>query len=98
MLVDRGTASLAEVAAQALHALGGAKILGSHTFGDDRLSFFGTLKSGGGVEMTTAHLFSANGASLSRGLEPDLSMAAQSGAGEDPVLQRATLLMATGEQ
>ncbi len=98
VLVDRGTASLAEVAAQALHALGGAKILGSHTFGDDRLSFFGTLKSGGGVEMTTAHLFSANGASLSRGLEPDLSMAAQSGAGEDPVLQRATLLMATGEQ
>ena len=97
VLVDRGTANLAELAAQALNLQGGAKIVGSHTFGDDRLPFFGVLKGGAGVEMTTAHLFSANGVSLSRGVEPGVVTANRSSAG-DPALQRATaLLQATGE-
>jgi hypothetical protein len=71
--------------------------VGSHTFGDDRLPFFGVLKSGGGVEMTTAHLLSPDGLRLNRGLEPALVTADRNSAG-DPALQRATLLLtATGE-
>ncbi|MCW3099213.1 MAG: Periplasmic protease [Chthonomonadaceae bacterium] len=97
VLVDHGTANLAEVAAQALNRLGDARIVGSHTFGDDRLPFFGVLKSGGGVEMTTAHLLSPDGLRLNRGLEPALVTADRNSAG-DPALQRATLLLtATGE-
>lgn len=97
VLVDHGTANLAEVAAQALSTLSGAKIVGSHTFGDDRLPYFGVLTGGGGVEMTTAHLFTANGASLSRGLEPVIVVDRRTGVG-DPALQRAVMLLkATGE-
>lgn len=97
VLVDRGTANLAEVAAQSLNSLAGAKIVGSHTFGDDRLPYFGMLKGGGGVQMTTARLFSANGMSLNKGLEPAL-VTADRNASTDSALQRAvTLLKATGE-
>ncbi len=96
VLVDHGTANLAEVAAQALHVLGEAKIVGSHTFGDDRLPFFGVLKSGGGVEMTSAHVFSSGGVSLKHGVEPALLTADRNGE-SDPALRQATLLLtATG--
>ncbi len=97
VLIDHGTANLAEVAAQALRTLSGAKIVGSHSFGDDQLLFFGVLKGGGGVEMTTTHLFSPNGVSLSRGVEPTLVTVGQHG-GDDPALQRASMLLTgTGE-
>lgn len=97
VLVDHGTANLAEVAAQALNALSGAKIVGSHTFGDDRLPFFGVLKGGGGVEMTTAHLLSLHALSLRQGVDPTVVVADRNGAG-DAALQRAILLLTkTGE-
>lgn len=92
VLVDHGTANLAEVAAQALARFGGARLIGSHTFGDDRLPFFGVLKGGAGVEMTTAHLFTADGQSLSRGLEPAVAVADKNGSA-DPALLRATALL-----
>jgi carboxyl-terminal processing protease len=97
VLVDQGTANLAEVAAQALNTLSGARTVGSHTFGDSRLPYFSVLKGGGGVEMTTAHLLAANGASLSLGLEPQVSLSRHAGTG-DPALQRAVMLLtAAGE-
>ena len=97
VLVDHGTANLAEAAACALRVLPGAKTLGSHTFGDDLLPFFGALRGGGGVEMTTAHLFSMTGVSLRRGVEPTLVTAGRKETG-DPALQRAVLLLtAAGE-
>ena len=97
VLVDHGTANLAEAAALALRALSGATIVGSRSFGDDRLPYFGVLKGGGGVEMTTAHLFSPSGRSLSRGVEPTVVVAGRNGAA-DPALQRAAMLLtATGE-
>jgi len=72
VLVDGGTANLAELTASALKDAGKARLLGTHTFGDDVLTMFAHFKSGIGVELTTGHLFTASGIDLARGLEPDI--------------------------
>ena len=72
VLVDSGTANLAELAATALRDAGKAKIIGDHTFGDDVLQMFALLKNGSGVELTTAHLFTRSGVDLAQGLDPDI--------------------------
>jgi carboxyl-terminal processing protease len=71
VLVDQGTANLSEMVAAALRD-SGARVMGVHTFGDDVLPLFTVFKSGGGVEMTSAHLLTTGGVDLSRGIEPDL--------------------------
>ena len=73
VLVDRGTANLSEMVAAALRD-SGAKVMGQHTFGDGVLQLFAAFKSGGGIEMTTAHLMTTSGTDLSRGIEPDLPL------------------------
>jgi carboxyl-terminal processing protease len=98
VLVDRGTANLAEVAAQALRIHSGAKIVGSHTFSDDHLPYFGVLKGGGGVEMTTARLLSANGGNLSQGVEPTILAGGRNGSGDQALQRAAMLLKSTGDQ
>ncbi len=92
VLVDHGTANLAELAALSLQKQGGAKVVGSHTFGDDILPFFAALHGGGGVEMTTAHLLTGSGISLKSGLEPDVTVMASAQRG-DAVLSRAVALL-----
>jgi len=73
VLVDQGTANISEMVAAALRD-SGARIAGVHTFGDNILQLFTVLKSGGGAEITTAHLFTTSGADLSKGIEPDLPL------------------------
>jgi carboxyl-terminal processing protease len=82
VLVDQGTANLAELVASTLRDTRKAKIVGSKTFGDPVLQLFTILKDGSGIEMTTAHLLTAAGEDLSKGVLPDIA------AGED-ALQRA---------
>ena len=89
VLVDGGTANLAELAAAALRDAGKARLVGAHTFGDDALQLFALLKNGAGVELTTAHLFTARGVDLARGLEPDVPVAAASAGAQDEALTRA---------
>jgi len=71
VLVDQGTANISEMVASALKD-SGARILGTHTFGDNVLQLFTVFKSGGGIEMATAHLLTTSGLDLSKGIEPDL--------------------------
>jgi carboxyl-terminal processing protease len=75
VLVDQGTANLSEMVASALRD-SGARVMGAHTFGDNILPLFTVLKSGGGAEIATAHLFTTSGADLSKGIEPDLPLTA----------------------
>ena len=92
VLVDGGTANLAELVAASLRDAGKAKLVGAHTFGDDVLQLFAPLKSGLGVEITVAHLFTLGGADLARGLEPDILVAAPADA-PDTAVQRALALL-----
>ena len=95
VLIDGGTANLAELVASALRDAGKARLVGSRTFGDDALQLFALLKNGMGVEITTAHLFTRDGADLARGLEPDVPVSggADSKSANDPTLQRALALL-----
>ena len=93
VLVDGGTANLAELVASSLRDAGRAKLVGAHTFGDDVLQLFAPFKSGLGIEMTVAHLFTLNGADLARGLEPDVVIAPAPADASDAALQRALSLL-----
>ena len=64
-------------------------MVGTHTFGDDVLQLFAVLKNGGGIEMTNAHLLTAGGVDLSKGIQPDIAAATTGTAGSDPALDRA---------
>jgi len=75
VLIDKGTANLAEVAASGLRDLGRAKLLGTPTFGDAILRHYTELKSGGALEIATAHLLTANGKPMDKGIAPDISVA-----------------------
>lgn len=72
VLVDKGTANLAEFVANVLHDSKQAKIIGTRTFGDPILQLLTIFKNGTGVEMTTAHLLMANGQQWLNGLQPDV--------------------------
>lgn len=72
VIMDAGTANLSELVAAALHDIGKARLVGRPTFGDDILQLFAPLKDGSAVEITTAHLFTAGGVDLNRGIQPDI--------------------------
>jgi len=89
VLVDQGTANLGEMVAAALRDTAHAKVIGTPTFGDDTLLFFAVLKSGGGIEMSSAHLYTASGMDLSRGVQPDMLANPGNDPAVDAALQRA---------
>lgn len=74
ILIDHGTANLAELAVSALRDFGGAKIIGSRSNGDNVLQLLTIFKSGGGVEISSAHLFTASGMDLKQGVKPDFQV------------------------
>jgi len=81
--------------AGALRDVGYARIVGSHTFGDDVLQLFAPLRNGTAVEMATAHLFTATGADLDHGITPDIPVDAEPSAA-DKVLDRAVKALTAG--
>ena len=72
VLVDKGTANLAELVAVALQEAKKAKIIGTRTFGDPTLQLLTIFKNGTGVEMTTAHFMGASGQKWLNGIQPDI--------------------------
>ena len=76
VLVNSGTAMAAEVFAQALRELRGARIVGEATRGDVSLHKTFRLGSGGkGLSLTVARIFPPSGLALEeKGVEPDLKI------------------------
>ncbi len=95
VLVDSGTANLAELVASALHDTAKAKIIGARTFGDSMLQFFTVLKNGAGLEMSTAKLLTAGGTDLASGIQPDVPVA-PAAAGTDAALHSALTTLGVG--
>ncbi len=91
VLIDGGTSNIAEMAAAGMRDVGGALLFGSHTFGDDVLPYLALLKSGGAVEMASAHLLTKNGVDLRAGVSPDILVDSNSNSGssDDPANDRA---------
>ena len=94
VLIDSGTSNIAEMAAAGLRDAGGAMLVGSTTAGDNVVTAFTPLKSGGALEIAVAHLFTASGSDISSGVRPDYSVEAHGlGKSHDAALRRARKLI-----
>jgi carboxyl-terminal processing protease len=97
VLVDRGSASGAEIVAGALRDHGRATLMGERTFGKGSVQTVVPLRDGLALKLTTSRYFTPSGASIhDRGIDPDVSLAgtqapapAPRAAVSDPAVQAA---------
>jgi hypothetical protein len=72
VLVDKRTASAAELLAGILRTTAGAHLIGQNTFGKSAVQTHIRLKDGGALSLTTATFFFADGSTVgAQGLSPD---------------------------
>jgi carboxyl-terminal processing protease len=67
VLVDRGTASAAEIVTAALQDHGRARVVGTHTYGKGVFQELEPLHGGGGLKITVGEYFTPNGRNLGGG-------------------------------
>lgn len=76
VLVDRGSASGAEIVAGALRDHGRATLMGERTFGKGSVQTVVPLRDGQALKLTTSRYYTPSGSSIQdRGIEPDVSLA-----------------------
>jgi carboxyl-terminal processing protease len=90
VLVDRGTASAAEIVTGALHDRGRAKIVGTRTYGKGVFQEIEPLPNGGALDFTVGEYFTPNGTNLGGGgvkegvgIKPDIYAASAPGSKAD---------------
>jgi carboxyl-terminal processing protease len=83
VLVNRGTASAAEIVTGALHDRGRAKVIGTHTYGKGVFQEIEPLPNGGALDFTVGEYFTPDGHNLGgggvkegAGIAPDINAAA----------------------
>ena len=100
ILVNKGSASAAEILAGALREHGKAILIGEDTFGKGSVQELIDLPAGTSLKITVAHWFTPEGVSISNGgLKPDIEVLLTSENtkdGADPVLNRAVEFLKTG--
>ena len=67
VLVDRDTASAAEIVTGALKDRGRAKVVGTHTYGKGVFQEIEPLSNGGALDITVGEYFTPNGHNLGGG-------------------------------
>jgi carboxyl-terminal processing protease len=74
VLIDRGTASAAEILTAALAEDAGAPVLGTRSFGKGVFQEERSLANGGALKLTVGEFFTPNGENLARvhGIHPDI--------------------------
>ncbi len=93
VLVDRGTASAAEIVTGALHDRGRAKVVGTHTYGKGVFQEIEPLPNGGALDFTVGEYFTPSGRNLGgggvkegAGITPDIYASTSPGAKQDTAL------------
>jgi len=77
VLVNRASASAAEVLAGALQDHGRALIVGERTFGKGSVQSVLNLRNGAGIRLTTSRYYTPSGRSIqAEGIQPDVAVAA----------------------
>lgn len=90
VLVNRDTASAAEILAAALQTNVDAPVVGTRTFGKGVFQQVIDLESGGALDLTVGEFFTADGVSLAgKGLKPDVRAPLSPDAKSDTQLNRA---------
>jgi carboxyl-terminal processing protease len=90
VLIDRGTASAAEILASALADNGLATVVGTRSFGKGLFQDVLELSNGGRLDLSVGKFFTADGISLApKGIHPDVFAKDKPGTKPDEGLQRA---------
>lgn len=90
VLVDRSTASAAEILAAALQSVNGVPVVGTRTFGKGLFQQVIGLENGGALDLSVGAFYTADGVSLAgRGLTPDVRVEQPPKAKRDVQLNRA---------
>lgn len=90
VLVNRNTASAAEILAAALQTDLGIPVVGTRTYGKGLFQQVLNLKNGGSLDLSVGEFFTAAGVSLAgKGLQPDVTQPLPKGADRDVQLDRA---------
>jgi carboxyl-terminal processing protease len=75
ILINKGTASAAEILAGALQGRPNILVAGERSFGKASVQAIFPLRKGAAVRLTTAHYFTADGRDIDgKGLDPDIQM------------------------
>jgi carboxyl-terminal processing protease len=95
VLVNRDTASAAEILAAALKTSVGAPVVGTRTFGKGVFQQVINLEGGGALDLTVGEFLTADGVSLAgKGLKPDVVVGLPRDAKSDTQLDRAFEVLA----
>lgn len=90
VLVNRDTASAAEILAAALQTSNGDPVVGTRTYGKGVFQQVIGLENGGALDLTVGEFLTAKGVSLAgKGLKPDVRVPLPKGARRDVQLDRA---------
>jgi carboxyl-terminal processing protease len=96
VLVDRGTASAAEIVTGALKDRGRAEVVGTHTYGKGVFQEIQPLSNGGALDITVGEYFTPNGMNLGgggvregRGIAPNIYALDSPSRSQDEALQVA---------
>lgn len=95
VLIDRGTASAAEILAAALADDAGAPIVGTRSFGKGVFQQEVALSNGGALKMTIGEYFTPEGENLAgKGIHPDVRATDSPRTPRDEALQRGLMVLA----
>lgn len=96
VLIDRGTASAAEILAAALADNAGAEVVGTRSFGKGVFQEERSLSNGGALKLTVGEYFTPDGVNLaeSHGIHPDVKVQDDAKTQADEAEQRALGVLA----
>ncbi|HYG96210.1 MAG TPA: S41 family peptidase [Solirubrobacterales bacterium] len=96
VLIDRGTASAAEILAAALADNGGAEVVGTRSFGKGVFQEEHALANGGALKLTVGEYFTPEGVNLaeSKGIHPDVKAKDDPATAADEAERRALGVLA----
>src|SRR6185503_2560259 len=76
VLINHGTANVAEVVTSALKEKAGATLIGTHTFGDSIMQRLVSLRDGAAMTLSAGKYLTATGQEFTgKGIQPDVAMA-----------------------